>query len=395
MTAPSTRENSHEVVAIPPPRFRGSVVHLLLGSEGGGIITTIRQWVPLLTAAGWTIQFVSLAQSRACDMLAANGIESRVLALGRVGRFTRLSRELRPLNPCFLHVHNPSAHLMAIHAGRRLEASVIRTVHADMFYEMRGTLPTWKIVLWKQAMKWAFRRTDVITIVSPHLATLLPGVHDPTGVRFFPNSYDPSGLEQDRSRLPDDLLPWLGEAPLVLAMGRLVPVKNYPMLLRAWEIVTRRHPEARLIIAGSGPLESTLRGQAQKSGMGDSVRFLPWTATVAPLLKHAAMIAISSHSECYPMLAFEAMAVGKPVVSTRLDGLQVEHGRTALLSPNDDQAAFADSICRLLDDPEYAAQLGRRGRADLEERFSPHVAAASMAEAYNSLCQSTNIADHA
>lgn len=361
------------------------MVHLLLGTEGGGIITTTRQWAPLLTTAGWTIHFVSLAQSKACDMLAASGIEARVVPVSRLGRFTRLPGKIRSLNPRIIHVHNPSAHIMAIHAGRRLGASVVRTVHADMFYEMRGTLPAWKIWLWKQAMKRAFRRTDLTTIVSPHLATLLPGVDDPASVCFLPNSYDPSDIERDENPLPDEIPRWLGEAPLVLAMGRLVSVKNYPMLLRAWNLVIRDHPEARLILAGSGPLETKLRQQVNASGLDESVRFVSWIAAVAPLLKRATMVAITSRSECYPMLAFEAMAAGKPVVSTRLDGLQVEDGRTAVLSPSDDPAAFARSICRLLDEPAYAAQLGRQGRLDLEERFNPHAAAVRMANAYHSI----------
>jgi len=376
---------AHAGSPIPPPHFQGSVVHLLLGTEGGGIITTTRQWAPLLTAAGWTIHFVSLAQSKACDMLAASGIKARVVPVSRFGRFTRFPGKIRSLNPRIIHVHNPSAHIMAINAGRHLHASVVRTVHADMFHEMRGTLPGWKIWLWKQAMKRAFRRTDLTTIVSPHLATLLPGVDDPTSVRFLPNSYDPSDIERDRSPLPDGIPRWLGEAPLVLAMGRLVAVKNYAMLLRAWELVVRDHPEARLILAGSGPLEAKLHEQVKAAGLGESVRFLSWIAAVAPLLKRATMIAITSRSECYPMLAFEAMAAGKPVVSTLLDGLQVEDGRTAVLSPSDDHVAFARSVCHLLDEPDDAAQLGRQGRLDLEERFHPRVAAVRMAEAYNSL----------
>lgn len=370
---------------IPPPNFQGSVVHLLLGTEGGGIITTTRQWVPRLTAAGWDIRFVSLSESKACEMLRAVGIEPRVVRLARLSRFTRLAPVLRSLQPAVIHVHNPSSHLVALVAARRLGTRVVRTVHADMFHEMRGALPRWKIWVWTHAMRWAFRRTDLITVVSPHLASLLPGVRDPRMARFLPNSYDPTGIDRDVNPLPAEIQRWLGDSPMVLAMGRLVPVKNYAMLLRAWGRVVRKHAQARLVLAGAGPLESALRAQIETNRLAETIRLVPWVAAVAPFLKRAAMIAISSRSESFPMLAFEAMAAAKPVVSTRLDGLQVEDGRTALLAPEDDDDAFADLICRLLEDPAFAQRLGQEGRAALDARFNPHVAAHRIATAYCAL----------
>lgn len=376
---------SHDADAIQPPARQGCVVHLLLGTEGGGIVTTTRQWVPLLARAGWDIRFVSLAESRLCDMLRAASIEPLVVRMGRAGRFTRLASKLKPLKPALIHTHNPSAHLMALAVRRRMRTPVVRTVHADMFHEMRGTLPAWRIWLWKQAMKWAYPRTDLVTIVSPHLAGLLPGVSDPKSVHFIPNSYAPTEIERDNRPLEAELAAWLGDAPLVLAMGRLVRVKNFDLLLRAWQRVANEYPEARLVIAGSGPKEPHLRSLVHELRIGGSVRIQSWVLATVPLIKRASMITISSTSECYPMLAFEAMAAAKPVVSTRLDGLQVEHDRSAIVVPRDDPDSFAEAICLLLSDPARASRIGAQGQLDLATRFAPQQTAVRMSREYNDL----------
>lgn len=384
MSRPNESAPDERRPALPKPQFEGSVVHVLLGTEGGGIITTIRQWAPLLLAAGWDLRFAALQESTACAMLRAAGIEPVIIQMSKFGRFTRLSRRLAPLRPAILHTHNPAAHLMALAARRRLRASVVRTVHAEMKHEMSGTLPPWKIALWTRLMEWAFPRTDLVTIVSPHLQDLLPGGRGSVEAMFIPNSFDPAPIERDGSELDPEIAAWLGTAPLVLAMGRLVTVKNYPLLVGAWVAVSQQHPNARLIIAGSGPKEAELNDLVNSLGIAGCVRIQPWVAATAPLLKRASIVAISSSSECYPMLAFEAMAAGKPVVSTRLPGLQVEDGRTAMLAAHD-PVALAQAICHLLEYPDLAMRLGNAARRDLDERFRPWDAAARIAVAYNRL----------
>lgn len=370
---------------IPPPNFQGSVVHLLLGTEGGGIITAVSQWARLLADSGWTMHFVSLSRSTATDMLNAAGYETRVIRISRIGRMTRLWRSLAPLRPRILHCHNPASHLMAWRAAGRLGARVVRTVHADMFEEMRGSLPAWKIAAWRLAMAWALPRTARVVIVSPHLADLLPGMREGRpGLVTLPNGYDPGSIDSDASDLPAALREWLGEAPMVLAMGRLVPVKNFPMLLRAWRQVVAVHPDARLVIAGSGPREAELRELARDLAIEDRVRFVGWISGVAPYLRRCRAVAISSTSECCPMLVFEAMAARRAIVATRVGGVPflVEDGREGLLVESGDSDALSRALAGVLAEPEEAQRLGRAGKARLEAAFSHVSAAREMAKVY-------------
>jgi glycosyltransferase involved in cell wall biosynthesis len=370
----------------------GSVVQLLLGTEGGGIITAIEQWAPLLIEAGWPMHFVLLAESKAAEMLRAVGLKTDVITLSRIGRYTRLAAELKASNPAIIHCHNPSSHLMARGAARQLGAKLVRTVHADMFHEMRGTQPAWKIWLWKQAMQRILPRTDLLTVVRPHLVPLLPGIRgDEPTLKVMPNGFDPASIDADQAPLPAELTAWLGEAPMVLAMGRLVAVKNFTMLLRAWQQVVAKQPDAKLILAGSGPQEAKLKELARELQLEPNVRFVGWISAVGPYLRRASVIAISSRSECCPMLVFEAMAARKPVVATRVGGLPylVTDGREGLLVADDDAVAFGAAVSRLLSGESETQQLGENGHATLERRFGHRVVAAQLAQSYNGLFKST------
>ncbi len=377
---------------IPPPSFEGSVVHLLLGTEGGGIITAISQWARLLEAAGWTMNFASLSRSTATDMLNTAGYETRVLTVSRLGRFTRLWRSLTPMRPRIIHAHNPASHLMAMRAAGPLGARVVRTVHADMFEEMRGALPAWKIAAWRWAMAWALPRTARVVIVSPHLAGLLPGIHPGhPALVTLPNGFDPDAIRSDSSELPAPLREWLGEAPMVLAMGRLVPVKNFAMLLRAWRQVLVIRPEARLVIAGSGPREADLRDLAHELKIEDRVRFVGWISDVSPYLRRCLAVAISSRSECCPMLVFEAMAARRAIVATRVGGIPylIENGREGLLVENEGCDALAQALARVISQPAEAQRLGDAGRARLERCFSHVSTACAMATLYTASAASS------
>jgi len=383
----STPAAEHRVP--PPDRADAVVTQLLLGSEGGGIVTAIRHWAPALIEAGWRLEFILLAEDKAASMLRDAGLSAEVVEVGKVGRFTRLPARLADRGTSIIHVHNPSAHLVGDRAARKIGARLMRTVHADMLEEMRGSLPGWKIALWKALMSRALRSADCTASVSPHLVDRLPGMDSSwrDDVVVLPNGYDPGAIERDTHDLPEGLDPWLGDRPMILSMGRLVAVKNYARLLEAFARVVESVPEARLVLAGSGPQREMLESRRDELGLGASVRMHSWVDHVAPLLRRADVVAISSRSECCPMLVLEAMATETPLVATAVGGIphMVDDGETGRLVPSDDAAALGAAIVEILGRADRGAALGRAGRSALDRRFHHRVAARRHAEIYNTL----------
>jgi glycosyltransferase involved in cell wall biosynthesis len=155
-----------------------------------------------------------------------------------------------------------------------------------------------------------------------------------------------------------------------LAAGRLEPVKDHATLLRAMAAV----PEpARLLIAGSGPLEGELRRLAARLGLEARVCFLGFTPEVRRLMQAADGFVLSSLWEGLPMGLLEAGACALPAVATDVAGSReaVANGETGWLTPPGDSGALAAAMTRTMQAPpqEHRA-MGMRARQRAIERFS-------------------------
>jgi glycosyltransferase involved in cell wall biosynthesis len=159
-------------------------------------------------------------------------------------------------------------------------------------------------------------------------------------------------------RLPDDAL-------VVGAIGRLNAQKGHRVLLEAAARVLPRHPRARVVIAGDGDLRQELERQAGALGIAERVVFAGHRTDVPDLLGALDAFCISSLYEGTPLALFEAMASGKAIVSTSVDGCReiLEDGRTGLLVRPADPAALAEGLDRLLASPDLREALGREALA--------------------------------
>jgi glycosyltransferase involved in cell wall biosynthesis len=149
--------------------------------------------------------------------------------------------------------------------------------------------------------------------------------------------------------------PWFAESqpPIVLGVGRLVPQKNFSLLLEAFSLVAARRP-ARLVLLGEGPLREQLLMQIERLGLGQCATILPVDPNPWPYMKGARAVVLSSLYEGFGNVLVEAMAVGTPVVSVNCPDGPAEilgNGRWGRLVPLGDAPALAAAIAATLDDP--------------------------------------------
>jgi L-malate glycosyltransferase len=199
----------------------------------------------------------------------------------------------------------------------------------------------------------------------------------------------PNGIHLSRfarnggsSRLRNELgLP--PHAPLVAVLARLNRMKGVEYFLEAATIVCRRFPEARFLIVGEGrtvvnnqvvdsPYKGEMEDYAVRLGLGERVVFTGLRRDVPEVLSEAAVSVLPSLSEGLSNTLLESMAVGVPVVATRVGGNPevVQDGVTGLLIPPRDPAALAQAICRLLEDPQLARRFGAAGQQRVSAHFS-------------------------
>jgi glycosyltransferase involved in cell wall biosynthesis len=185
----------------------------------------------------------------------------------------------------------------------------------------------------------------------------------------------PNAMGEKRAEAPADG----GDAGYLLAVGRLRIRKGVDVLLAAMPELLRRHPAARLRIAGDGEHRAALERAAAALGVGEAVSFLGRADAmrVRRLLRGAAALVVPSIYEGMPLVVLEAMEASVPVVASRVSGIPevVEDGRTGWLVPPEEPASLAAALAAALDDPAAASRRGEAGRRLLAERFRPSHAA--------------------
>jgi glycosyltransferase involved in cell wall biosynthesis len=159
----------------------------------------------------------------------------------------------------------------------------------------------------------------------------------------------------------------LGLGPDTLSIGtitRLMPSKGNRYLVEAFVRVVAELPDARGLIVGEGELEPELRALAHRVGVADRLTFAGFRRDVAAALSALDIVVFPSLWEGTPLTAFEALAMGKPIVATDADGLRdiLTPGRNALVVPRENPDALADAIVRLARDPALRAKLGDAAR---------------------------------
>ena len=169
----------------------------------------------------------------------------------------------------------------------------------------------------------------------------------------------------ERARAVREPLGLPAGAPVIGCIARLSEQKGHRYLLDAAAIVLARRPDARVLVVGDGDLAQPLRAQAAALGIADRVLFAGHRADVRDLLGALDVFCISSTYEGTPLSLFEAMAAGKTIVSTAVDGCRevLEDGITGLLVPPRDPPALAAALLRVLDHSDLARGLADSARA--------------------------------
>jgi glycosyltransferase involved in cell wall biosynthesis len=180
--------------------------------------------------------------------------------------------------------------------------------------------------------------------------------------------------------LPRDAVVWL-------TIARLEPQKGLTDLLVAAAILHRTRPDVWFVIVGEGPDRLALEQQAARQPGGDRVRFLGRRDDVPELLQGATGLVLSSRWEGMPNVVLEAMAAGKPVVTTEVEGTAelMAQGDTGLRVPVANPEALATALEQLRAAPEFAAALGARAQQVVRESFTAEALSQKYVELYRGL----------
>src|SRR5262249_1946824 len=166
---------------------------------------------------------------------------------------------------------------------------------------------------------------------------------------------------------------------VILSVGRLVSFKGFEILIDACAELSRSKMEFRCEIVGDGPLREKLAARIAELNLQDEVQLCGALsqAKVYEKLRRCDLFALASlvdeqgASDVFPTVILEAMACGKPVVSTRLAGIPeaVIDSSTGLLVSPGNSAELATALLKLIDDPPLRERMGAAGRQRIENNF--------------------------
>jgi len=343
---------------------RPRVLILTVGFTVGGAEQLILTTAPRMQRDGFEITVACLkGWGLLGDELEARGV--RAVALGARGiwdlrAFGRLLSVLRRDRIQILRGHLFWANLVARIVGRIASVPVVVTTHHDTFDEMP--------LHHRLAERITAPMSDVVTTCSEEvrrqaieLFGLRPGL-----VRTLRNAIEipeavPDTTARDRVRRElgasaDDLL--------VGTLGRLVePKKGLAIFLAAARLLSRDFPRIRFAIVGEGPARADLEERAAREGVSHCTLFPGLRRDVPEVMRALDLFVQPSLWEGFGITLLEAMAVGTPVVASRVGGIPevIADGAEGLLVPPGDAPALASACAQVLRNRERAARMGKAG----------------------------------
>ena len=269
-----------------------------------------------------------------------------------------------------VHTHTTKAGMLGRIAARLARIPiVVHTPHGHAFHSYLNSTGS-------EALKWVERWLARLT----RRIICLTEAERQDHLRFRigrPEQYEiiHSGVDIERFRrvrvTPEAKRRDLGlptDGPLVGCVARLVPVKGVHYLLEALPAVQAAVPQATGVFVGDGPLRTELERRAAVLGLGGRVAFLGLRRDVEEIMKLCDVVVLPSLNEGMGRVAVEALATGRPVIGSRVSGIQnvIVDEETGLLVPPADREALACAIVRCLTNPALSLAMGERAQKAVE-----------------------------
>jgi glycosyltransferase involved in cell wall biosynthesis len=302
-----------------------------------------------------------------------NGLTHPIRPATDAAGVMRLARWMQARRFDIVHTHTSKGGFLgrlAAHLSR--VPVVLHTVHGFSFHEFSRP---WELRFHAALERMASRWCDRLICVSREHAgwALHLGIGGSEKVSAVVNAVPVRDLPSREEVMRTRAGLGLDEKALVIfGAGRLCRQKNYCDLISAMKLVVESHPEARLLLAGEGPLERQLVELARSLGVERSVTLLGFREDARELMAAADVVALSSLWEGMPLAMLEAMAAAKPVVANSIMGVRevIHDGVTGLLVPPRDPERLAEAISGLLADPDRAREIGENARRQVMAEHS-------------------------
>ncbi len=348
-----------------------------------------------------------VADKRGVEVIQIDELGREISPLRDLRATFRLARLIRRERPQILHTHTAKAgtvgRVAALLAGSRRPPIVVHTFHGHV---LRGYFGPLRSLFFRLLERWLAARTTALVAVSPQVRDDLVAlgvaprerfVISPPGIDLAPllalAPPDPDGHTSAEGEAFRAELGIPRDAPLVLVLGRLAPIKRAELALEVFQRTlqmdraSREARTAHMVLVGDGAIRSLVERQARRlaADVRSRVHFAGAREDVVPALAAADVLLSTSRNEGLPVAMIEAAAAARPVVSTAVGGVAevVTNGVTGLLAVEEDGLAMA--LASLLADPVERRRMGLAARAAVQRRHGAEALADRLEALYGRL----------
>jgi len=304
--------------------------------------------------------------------------------------------------PDIVHTHASKAGTLGRLAAKNLNVPIIiHTFHGHVFHSYFGNLKT---NFYKNIERYlAKNSTKIIAISDKQKQELVEEHHIGPSNKFevIPLGFDLSRfqLNQKEKRKSFRSMHEISDETVAIGIiGRLVPVKNHILFLKAIKhVIDFTTQPIKAFIIGDGELMNQLKLEATRIGLGYNkpgdkhplkhLFFTSWMHDVDVAYAGLDIITLSSFNEGTPVSLIEAQASGKPVVSTNVGGIEniIVEGKTGYLLDVDDEIGFFKKLLHLVNHKEERLKMGKEGMTEIIEKYSYQRLVNDMKKLYTSL----------
>lgn len=309
---------------------------------------------------------VQQAQKRGVRFVVLENLVRRIDLRRDLETFRAILRLISMERPSIVHTHTSKAGMLGRLAARVAGVPrVIHTPHGHVFYGHFGRLTSrCFLLLEKIADRWtdwtiALTEEERMDYLRYGVTTAgkIATVH--SGVNLDRYRVKPNNASELRVRFGFD-----ANDRVIGTVGWLLPIKGPEVLLDAFRRLSANETNLKLVFVGKGDLETPLRRRSQRWGLANRVVFAGWRDDIPEVLSSFDIFVLPSRNEGMGRVLVEAMAAGRPIIASKVGGIPslVENGKTGLLVPPGDAAALVRSLEWMLQNPDDARRMGRRGR---------------------------------
>jgi glycosyltransferase involved in cell wall biosynthesis len=386
-----------------PPGHRVKVLHVITRLEAGAGGNTLVSALGM-DARRYDVWIAAGGQGPLWDRADQAGIRTvripqfrREVSPARdAAALARLVRLIRAERFAIVHVHEAKAGFLGRLAAALCHTPVvIITLHgrdpwwrtaAGTGTELRDLMPRW-LWLYSALERMACPLTDAFVAVAPAVArdAVQAGIAAPGRAHVAASAVDLDAIPYDRDPSVRAELCIPPDIPVVGMVGRLDRQKAPLDFVHMAACVARLRPGTRFVVTGDGELAPDMRQLA--GSLGVEILFTGFRRDAARVASAFDVFVVSSLYEGVGRSVTEAMASGRAVVATAVDGVAdvVTHGATGLLAAPRDPEGLATRVVWLLDHPEEAALMGKQARDLVRTLFAPERMCAVLDEIYSSL----------